>query len=70
MDSRPDLAFGRNGRKGPIGATAVQNTVQNRSHPSPDLENVWSILKRRDGDLIVSKRRMRKAGGLQMVRPG
>ena len=36
--------------------------------PSSDLENVGSILTRVDGDLIVSKRRMRKAGAIQMVR--
>jgi hypothetical protein len=37
-------------------------------YPSRDLENVGSLLKRIDGDLIVSKRRMRKAGAIQMVR--
>jgi hypothetical protein len=37
-------------------------------YPSRDLENVGSLLKRVDGDLIVSKRRMRKASALQMVR--
>ena len=37
-------------------------------YPSRDLENVGSLLKRVDGDLIVSKRRMRKAGAIQMVR--
>src|ERR1700733_9652900 len=37
-------------------------------YPSRDRENVGSLLKRIDGDLIVSKRRMRKAGAIQMVR--